>query len=121
MEAPLVGGPQILGEREDCDCSSRVRLGKSREACSWRGEPAPTLALDSPARPDEDLATPKGDFVVGIPLGSVIEVNPDRFMFSCPSGLVVGAIVDLAEESNLICVVNRGNWQPVGGNEFVPS
>ena len=96
VEVPLVGGPQILGEREVWDCNSRVRLGNSREACSWRGEPAPTLALDKPARPDEDLAPPNGDFVAGTETGSVRGGSPERLMLSWPSGRAVGAMASSA-------------------------
>ncbi len=95
VEVPLVGGPQILGEIPACDCSSRVRLGNSLEACSCRGEPAPTLAPDKPASADEGLAPPKGDFVVGIDEGSVIGFSPDRFMLSWLSGLVVGTMMNV--------------------------
>jgi hypothetical protein len=72
-------------------------LGKSREACSWRGEPAPPLEPDKPANPDEDLAPPKGDLVVGIEGGSVIGVSAERFILSCTSALVVGAIFKVSK------------------------
>jgi hypothetical protein len=79
------------------DCSSRVRLGNSREACSCRGEPAPTRALDRPASPEEDLAPPKGDLLVGIEGGSVMGLSPDKLMLRGPSGLAEGGAMVSAQ------------------------
>lgn len=81
---PLVGGPQIFGDRPFVDCSSRVRLGNKREVCSCRGEPAPILALDRLASPDGVPFPPeKGDLLEGMDDGSGMGGKEDRLRFSC--------------------------------------
>lgn len=86
VEVPLVGGPQIFGERPLADCSSRVRLGKSLEVWSCRGEPAPILALDRPESPvGVPFAPENGDLLVGGFDGS-IGGKDARLRFSGCSG-----------------------------------
>lgn len=51
VEVPLTGGPQILGDRLDWPCNSRVLFVYSLEPCSCSGDPAPNLVpleLDMP-------------------------------------------------------------------------
>ena len=97
---PLVGGPQILGERPVADCSSLVRLGKRREVCSCEGEPAPILALDKLPRPtDVGLLPVKGDLEEGIVEGSEMGAIEERFRCSWLSGRGVGPIVKSEQKS----------------------
>lgn len=94
---PLVGGPQILGDRPFADCSSRVRLGNRREVCSCRGEPAPILAPERLASPEGVPLPPEnGDLLEGMDEGSAMGGREERFRFSCWSGLVVGAMMAYA-------------------------
>lgn len=75
VEFPLVGGPQMLGERPSLPCSSRVRLGNSLEACSCNGEPAPFRELPSVELGGPMvLALPKTDFIEAPAVGSIGDV-----------------------------------------------
>jgi hypothetical protein len=80
---PLVGGPQIFGDRPVADCNSRVRLGNRRDACSCKGEPAPILAPDRPASPGGVPLDPeKGDLLGGAGAASSADGMDDRLILS---------------------------------------
>ena len=76
VEFPLVGGPQILGDKPSPRvCSSRVRFGNSLVAWSCKGEPAPnrmppTAALEEPMT----FGPEKTDFMDEPAVGSMGEV-----------------------------------------------
>ena len=80
VEFPLVGGPQMLGDKPSPRvCSSRVRFGNSLVAWSCKGEPAPnrippTAELEGPMI----FAPEKADFMEAPAVGStgdVLEVD----------------------------------------------
>ena len=80
VDVPLVGGPQMLGDKPLADCNSRVRFGKRRDVWSCNGEPAPIRALDKLLRPAAvDLLLVNGDFEDGIDEGSETGAIEERF------------------------------------------
>lgn len=80
---PLVGGPQMFGDKPVADWSSLVRFGKRREACSCDGEPAPILAVDILLSPGPvDLLLVKGDLEEGMEEGSETGAMEERFKWS---------------------------------------
>ena len=76
VEFPLVGGPQILGDKPSPRvCSSRVRFGNSLVAWSCKGEPAPNRIPPTAALEDPTTFGPeKTDFMDEPAVGSTGEV-----------------------------------------------
>lgn len=80
VEVPLVGGPHMFPEVLVGVCSSLVRLGKSRVACSCRGEPAPPLEPAKPIKDDELLFGPVNGDLTGVDgVGSTMGDRLDKF------------------------------------------
>ena len=93
VDVPLTGGPQMLGERPDCPCSSRVRFEYSLEPWSCKGDPAPSLALPEFDMPPFSVLGPlNGEVVAPVAWKSSVGETPDKFRLSLPSGREAGAI-----------------------------
>lgn len=77
-------------------CNSLVRLGKSLEADSCRGEPEPTLLRFRAAKlltEALDFGPVKGDLLADEVFGSTMGDSPDRLMFKEPSALELGPML----------------------------
>jgi hypothetical protein len=92
VEFPLVGGPQILGDKPSpLVWSSRVRFGNSLATWSCRGEPAPNRVPPSAELGGPMMfAPPKTDFIE-VPavasIGDVLDVDdPDGGKLVCGGG-----------------------------------
>ena len=102
VDVPLVGGPHILGDRPFADCNSLVRFGNRRDVCSFKGEPAPILALDKLLRPAaEDLLPEKGDFAEGIVEASGAGAMEERLRWRGPSDRGVVPILSSRHLANI--------------------
>lgn len=89
-------------------CNSLVRLGKSLEADSCRGEPEPTLLRFRAAKlltEALDFGPVKGDLLADEVFGSTMGDSPDRLMFKEPSALELGPMLINYSFTLSICIL----------------